>query len=186
MYGYVGTGFGIAAVVLALAATILLYVFVFPKSRANTLPKFFVFVRDFFGLKYLIIEKIAKFLYVFESLLIILLGFFMLFNGWTALYAPFVMVLGPVVVRLIYELFMMIVLLVKNVMEINSKIKGDSTGATSQFDAIPEVPRGPKPAPAPVQPPVQPQQPAQKICPSCGTPLTNPGAFCPKCGQRLQ
>jgi len=191
------SGFAIASLVLALAATILLYIFVFPRSKAGTLPKFFVFVRDFFDMKYLIIEKIAKYLYVFATLLIILEGFFMLFSSFTVLYAPFVIVLGPVFIRLFYELFMMIVLLVKNVMEINSKLKGSAEGATSVFDAMPDIPRSaPKPAAAPapqppLQPaepaqPVQPQQSAQKVCPNCGTPLFGTGAFCPKCGQRLQ
>ena len=134
-----GSWIPIVAFILGLVGTILLYVLVFPKSKEGTLPKFFKFVKDFFGLKYLVIEKIAKFLYVLETLVVILTGIFLLF-GNTFLSGLLLIILGPIVVRLIYELFMLIVLLVKNVMEINNKMKGDASGATSQFDAVPEIP----------------------------------------------
>lgn len=179
-YGYsaprasVGGGWiPIVAFILGLAATILLYVFVFPKSKEDKLPKFFKFVKDFFGLKYLVIEKIAKFLYVLETLVIILTGFFLLF-GRTFLIGLLLMLLGPIVARLLYELFMLGILLVKNVMEINSKIKGDASGATTQFDATPEIP-------LPVKAPQE-----EKVCPQCGAPVKEGDAFCSACGQKLE
>jgi len=162
----------VVAFILGLVATILLYVLVFPKSREGTLSKFFRMVKDFFGLKYLVIEKIAKFLYVLETLVVILTGFFMLF-GRTFLTGLLLMILGPIVVRLVYELFMLAILLVKNVMEINGKIKGDASGATSQFDAAPEIPLPTK------------VTPAEKTCPQCCAPVKEGDAFCPHCGQKL-
>ncbi|MBQ8974550.1 MAG: hypothetical protein IJ072_02365, partial [Oscillospiraceae bacterium] len=70
----------IVGLIAALVCTILLYVLVFPEKRKAELSKFFVTVKEFFSLKYLIIEKIAKVIYVFITMLCICVGFFLLFG----------------------------------------------------------------------------------------------------------
>ena len=142
----------IVGIIAAIVCTILLYVMVFPKSKEGKLPPFFAFVRNFFGLKYLVIEKIAKFFYVLFTMLCICVGFFLLF-GRTFLVGLLLIILGTIVQRLFYELFMLTILLVKNVMEINAKLKGDSGSATNQFDAgFPVPPKAPAAPAAPVAP----------------------------------
>ena len=201
----------IVGLLAALVCTILLYVLVFPKSKEGKLNGFFTFVRNFFGLKYLLIEKIATFIYVLETLVCLFCGFFLLF-GRTFLAGLLLMVLGPIVMRLFYELFMLTILLVKNVMEINAKIKGDSKDATSQFDATfpntapkapdvfttpaaPVPPAAPSPSAAPAAPSpwevpaqdtVPPAAPEEKVCRNCGNALQDGDRFCPVCGTKAE
>lgn len=177
-------------VVLALVCTILLYVLVFPKKHDGKLPPFFRAVRDFFDVKYLLIEKIAKFIYVFLTLASVLTGFFLLF-GETFLAGLLLMILGPVIHRLLYELFMLMILLVKNVMEINNHLKGVSS--ESIFDsALPVIGRHDAPAPVPgpeaAQPDAAQPEAAQSDAPQpeAPKPVIPQGRFCPKCGAKAE
>ncbi len=169
---------GVIAVVFALAATVVAFVLVVPDSRRATLGKFGKFLHDTVNFKYLIVEKILQALYIFATAYVLLQGFFLLFSvqesfwgdtKWLGGYGFLLMIFGPIAVRLVYELLMMAVLLVKNVIQINNKLKGDDAGAEVDLFRAPAVPVMPKPpayaAPAPV---------------ADGKPL-----FCPQCGARL-
>ena len=136
-----GADFGwqfITGGIIAFILTILLYIFVFPESRKNTLNAFFTFIRDFFDLKYLIIEKILKFFYVLNTVTIICVGFFMLF-GKTVLIGLPLMIIGPFVVRLMYEATMLGIILVKKTIDINNKLEGkeNGKGTEDQFSGFP-------------------------------------------------
>ena len=48
----------IVGLLVGLTLTILLYVLVFPESRKASLNGFFTFLKDFFDMKYLLIEKL--------------------------------------------------------------------------------------------------------------------------------
>lgn len=117
---------GIISVLVSLVCSILVWVLVMPEKRRPTLNAFFTFVSDVFNFRSLLIEKILKFTYLFFTLFAILFGFLAfvvsLDDGRAALIGLLVMILGPIVLRLIYELSMMAVLLVKNVIEINNKM----------------------------------------------------------------
>ena len=128
---------GIAVVlgaILAIVGTVLVYIFVLPEGKAEQIHPFLVVVRDFFQLKYLLVEKIFHFFYILNTMACIGIGFFLLFakiETWyssssTALFGLLYIVLGPIICRLIYELFMLTILLVKNTMEINAKLKGET------------------------------------------------------------
>lgn len=131
----------VLGVLVAVAATVLAYIFVLPDSRRASLPKFFRLVADFFNFKYLVLEKVLKALYIFNTLACIGIGFCMLFSviryGW---YGPvyigywglIVMILGPVLVRLIYEGMMLIILLVKNTIELNQKFNAQPGSLAEQ------------------------------------------------------
>ena len=113
-------------------------------------------------------------------------------------------VLGPIVVRLSYELLMMVVLLVKNVIAINHKLADQTGRAAGDVFATPDVQelkvavlqrktQAPAQEPvqaawAPVQSPMQepmqaPVQPAL-FCKECGARLEN--GVCPRCGTPAQ
>ena len=162
----------IVGVIIGLICTILLYVLVFPKKNEGSLPSFFRMVRDFFDVKYLLIEKIAKFIYVFLSLASLCIGFFLLF-GETFLAGFILMIFGPILHRLVYEMFMLLILLVKNVMEINRKLKGTAGASASadpfQFDA----------------PAAEPEVPQVRRCPNCGAELEDGDLFCRSCGTKV-
>lgn len=131
---------GIIAILLAIIATVLAFIFIVPAKRREKMGKFGKFLHDACNFKFLIVEKILQALYIFFTALVILVGFFMLFcsdwSGWMGGKGILLMILGPIVVRLSYELMMMAVLAVKNIISINSKLRNQNEGAagTDIFD----------------------------------------------------
>ena len=125
----------IIGLVLAIAGTVLAFIFILPEKNRASLNKFFRVVADVFNFKVLFIEKILKALYIFLTLFCIVCGFFMLFSGertssfWGegsfqsfALQGLLLMILGPIVVRIVYELLMLTIIMVQNVISINKKM----------------------------------------------------------------
>ena len=131
---------GIIAILLAIIATVLAFIFIVPAKRREKMGKFGKFLHDVCNFKFLIVEKILQALYIFFTALVILVGFFMLFcsdwSGWMGGKGILLMILGPIAVRLSYELVMMAVLAVKNIIAINSKLRNQNEGAagTDIFD----------------------------------------------------
>ena len=165
--------FLIIAVVLAIAATVLAFIFVVPEKRREKLNAFGKFLHDLCAFKFLVVEKILQALYIFSTAFIVLYGVLQLFNvqrdywtgasRWMGGTGLLCIIVGPIAVRLSYELMMMAILLVKNVISI----------------------KDPQPQP-PVQPqPVweEPARPAQ-FCRECGSRLEN--GVCPQCGKPAQ
>ena len=180
MFSFLQTAgvFAIIAAILAIAATVLAFIFIVPSKRRARLNPFGKFIHDTLTCKYLIIEKILQALYIFLTAYVILLGFFMLFafvkNDWTGKVTwlggsgLFIMILGPIVVRLLHEGFMMTILLVKNVISINEKLKNQNENAGSANDMFktPVIPR--------------PSASAPKFCSKCGAVLDE-NRRCPNC-----
>lgn len=125
----------VIAVTLSVVATVLLYIFVLPEKKRESLPKIGQIAHDILHFKSLFIEKIIRFFYVLSTVTCILVGFFMLFGiehyesyyrdytTWYGGYGILLILFGPIVLRIVYETIMMGILLVKNVMEINNKLK---------------------------------------------------------------
>ena len=132
--------FGIIATILAIIATVVAFVMIVPESKREKLGRFGKFLHDAVNFKFLIVEKILQALYIFFTALVILVGFFMLFcsdwSGWMGGKGILLMILGPIAVRLSYELVMMAVLAVKNIISINNKLRNQNEGAagTDIFD----------------------------------------------------
>ena len=201
----------IIAVVLAIAATVLAFIFIVPEKKRATLNKPLQFLHDTLNFKFLIIEKILQALYIFSTAFTVLFGVVSLFQfektidgysidpetfevvydysyEWGGFSGLLIIILGPIVVRLVYEGLMMTFLLIKNVIQINSKLKNQNEGEnTSMFD-LPEI-SFPKKAAQPAQtapvntyePPVAPapatpDQP--KFCKVCGSPTVD--GHCPQ------
>ena len=147
---------GVAAVV---AAMVLLYRKVLPQKLDGTFNnKYLQALHDYFNFKHLYIESVLKFIFtlatvscvvmggvgLLHSVLDLLVGLgdlfdfgFRYFPYWIGSFVASVLssallaVLGPVVLRLVYEGTMMLILMVKNVIEINNKLSGpkDSTAS---------------------------------------------------------
>lgn len=169
--------FLIIAVVLAIAATVLAFIFVVPEKRREKLNAFGKFLHDLCSFKFLVVEKILQALYIFSTAFIILYGVLQLFNvqrdywtgasRWMGGTGLLCIIVGPIAVRLSYELMMMAILLVKNVISINRKLADETGSAGGDVFAAPDVEELKKaiqrkePQPQP-QPPVQPQSPYQQ------------------------
>ena len=208
--------FLIVAVVLAIAATVLAFIFVVPEKRREKLNAFGKFLHDLCSFKFLVVEKILQALYIFSTAFIILYGVLQLFNvqrdywtgasRWMGGTGLLCIIVGPIAVRLSYELMMMAILLVKNVISINRKLADETGSAGGDVFAAPDVEelkkaiqrKEPQPQPQP-QPPVQPQSPYQQPQPPYQPqpqppvqsqpepqpqPEARPAAFCPNCGAK--
>ena len=151
---------GVLAVILALVGTILLLVLVTPEKRRAGLNKFFRVVADIFTFRGLVLEYILRALYIFETLLVILLGFFGMFQD--PLGGLLTMLLGPIVLRIVFELFMMAILAVKNLIQINNKLPGKSEDPMKMPDFT---------APTP--------EPQMVFCAHCGTRYDASKGGCP-------
>lgn len=126
----------------ALAATILAFIFIVPEKRRATLNGFGKFLHDLCNFKFLIIEKILQFFYVFVTAWFILVGFISLFQtdyygDWVGYIGLVYMILGPIFIRIVYELLMMAILAIKNIIQINNKLKNqnEDTDDASPFAA---------------------------------------------------
>lgn len=182
--------FSVIGGILAVVATVLAFIFIVPEKRREKLNAMGKFLHDTFNFKYLIVEKILQALYIFFTSDMVILGFFMLFAApkdwygdrhWLGGYGILIMILGPIVIRLVYELLMMAVLLVKNVISINNKLRNQNgSGEKDNVFAAPNMSglrqqiqakaaKAPQPAVAP------------KFCGKCGTALDENGK-CPNCG----
>ena len=124
----------ILTIVLALGGPIVACILIVPEKRRDTLPSFFKWLHDIFNFKQLLIEKILKVAYIFSTVTLIVYGFLTLLSSpayayyttslmtSSAISGLLTMILGPIILRLAYEFLMMIILLVKNVIEINNKL----------------------------------------------------------------
>ena len=167
--------------ILAIAATIVLFILVLPKSKNGKLPnKFLQFLHDALNFKILFLESILKAIYVLLTCLSIFVGFFLLFSrvgygygygyGYghytsTFLYGLELLILGPILLRILYELLMLAIILVKNVIEINRKINSPSDGSQPTEDTPPK------------------QEPVYLYCTQCGTRYDVTQGNCPNCGK---
>lgn len=200
---------GIVAIIIAIVATVLAFIFIVPEKRRAQMGAFGKFLHDTCNFKYLIVEKILQALYIFATAYVILAGFFMLFMApqdwftgtrhWLGGYGLLTMIVGPIAVRLVYELLMMGILLVKHVISINCKLRNQNDGsqadpfstpdmsamkatlqqkAAKHAQAAPAAPVDPATPAAPTEPVAAPEK---KFCPACGTPLDGADC-CPNCG----
>lgn len=183
--------FGIIATILAIIATVAAFILVVPESKREKLGRFGKFLHDAVNFKFLIVEKILQALYIFVTAYLILCGFFMLFMApetwtgrhWLGGYGILLMVLGPIAVRLCYELLMMAVLLLKNVISINNKLRNQNEGkAQDGIFAVPDMSDLRQQLRSKAVRPQSPQNPsAPNFCSKCGSPLNEDGK-CPNCG----
>lgn len=124
----------IVALLLALAATICAYIFLLPESKRDRLPGWVKVVADVLNFKYLFLDGVLRATYIFLTTFSILYGLFLLFSeGWPGLVT---MLLTPILIRIIYECSMLVLILVRNVTEINKKMKGEVKAGPSLHDAV--------------------------------------------------
>ena len=132
----------ILAAITAIALTVLLFIFILPEKKRAKQKKIFRTIADIFTFKDLLLDKILTVLYTFTTVLSIVTGLFYLVTlnyyispwdgklsvtGYMGLYGLILLVGGPIVIRVVFELLMMFVLLVKNTMSINKKLSAACT-----------------------------------------------------------
>lgn len=158
---------GIIAILLAIIATIVICIVIMPKKKRPQLTGFALKLHDIVNFKSLIIEKILKVLYVFSTCSVILIGIFSIFSGTNFFACLVIIVVGPFIVRLIYEGLMLVIVAVQNIIEINNKLPAAGLSARPEAQA----------APAQAAP-----QPNYRFCTQCGTRYDANAGPCPNCG----
>ena len=119
----VSAGMGIwliIATILSIIGGVLVY-FLFVKAKTTPKGKFMKWLKDFLAFKTMWLEPILKVMYYIETIAVVLISFafistsFLMFLG--------MLILGPIITRLIYEMFMMFVMVWHNTQEIAESTK---------------------------------------------------------------
>ena len=139
-------------IVTTIILLILAYKFIVPEKRRAQLNKLGQFLNDVFNFKFLIIEKIMRFLYVLATVSCVGVGVFMLlgitsytsysgttYTTWYGFYGLLLAIVGPFAVRLAFESIMLFLLLVKNVIQINKKLQNQSNENEYQMPSFKEL-----------------------------------------------
>lgn len=153
----------------AIALTVLTLVFIIPEKKRAGLNKVFAWLHDVLNFKTLFIEKILKALYALCTFACIAIGACWMFgieiyrySGYNDYYADefnwmggwgiLLMILGPIAVRIAYEIIMMFILLVKNTIEINNKMKSENNEpAPAIKETVPIAAEAPVEETAPIE-----------------------------------
>ncbi len=128
------TFFTVLGIITAVAVTVLAFIFILPENKRAKLPKFLKIVSDILNMKQLFIETFFRAVYILSTFACIFVGVFMIFGfesygrytHWYGGYGLLIAILGPIVVRIMFEGIMMFILLVKNTIEINKKLKNQN------------------------------------------------------------
>ncbi len=113
----------IIASILAVVGGILVY-FLFVKAKAEPKNKFLKWLKDFLSFKVMWIEPILKVVYYIATIFIVLNSFsFLALGGNGVLMWLATLVLGPVILRVLYEATMMFIMIWRNTRDIADNAK---------------------------------------------------------------
>lgn len=125
-YGSTAQGIGIwsiIALILSIVGGILVY-FLFVKQKAEPKGKFLKWLKDFLTFKIMWIEPILKVVYYILTIFVVLYSFtFLALGGYGILPFFLCLILGPIVVRLGYEMTMMFIMIWRNTRDIAENTK---------------------------------------------------------------
>lgn len=111
----------VLAVVLAIIGGILVYFLFLNNKKDMKLNGFLKNLKDFLEFKTLILETILKVLYLITTIYIILYSFSLISTSFILFLL--VLILGPVIIRIIFESSLMFIMIWKNTTEINKNTK---------------------------------------------------------------
>lgn len=176
----------IPALIISLLLVVALYIFILPDKKRASLNKFFKVVHDFLKIKRLIVESIFRFIYVLCVAFTVVFGIFELFDSPEI--GLLLIIFGPIVSRIVFELSLLAVLLVKNVIEINNHLKGidETTDNKSEID-LHDVLTGISKKIQNITESASPEAPSgeTQICSGCGQIIPKGSTFCTHCGKRI-
>lgn len=112
---------GIISAVLALVGGILVYVLFLNKKNEKKFSGFVKWLYDFLSFKTLTIEMLLKVLYLISAIFITLISFAFIGSSAVAFFG--MLIVGNLALRLVYEGSLLVILIYKNVKELNEKAK---------------------------------------------------------------
>ena len=175
-------------VIVAVGLIVLLYVKVLPRKLDGKLNnKYLKWLYNYFHFKRFYIVEILRFLFVLTSVLFFCIGFFTMFSvseGWTGIQSNFaegawLMIGGPIIMRLLFEVQMMAITAVRNLNEINSKMDKlvPKDEKIEDLEKVKQI--------TPVVTNSGAENKAEKVCKKCGKIIGNKAKFCPYCGEKV-
>ena len=113
----------IIAAIISLVGGILVY-FLFVRAKDEPKGKFLKWLKDFLSFKVMWIEPILKVVYYIATIFVVLNSFsFLGLGGYGVLMWLLTLLLGPVVIRVIYETTMMFIMIWRNTKDIADNTK---------------------------------------------------------------
>ncbi|MBR3138238.1 hypothetical protein IKG41_02725 [Candidatus Saccharibacteria bacterium] len=124
MNALAGAGiWAIIAAILAIVGGILVY-FLFVKAKTEPKGKFAKWLKDFLSFKIMWIEPILKVVYYIATIFIILISFsYLSLGGVGFLGFILTLILGPIIIRILYEMTMMFIMVWRNTRDIAENTK---------------------------------------------------------------
>lgn len=110
----------IIAMILSIIGGVLIYIF-FLKQKNDKLSPLLKLLKNFLDFNKMIIEDILKIIYLISTIFIILISFNFIAHNFGMFFL--FLILGPIFIRLIYELILIIINIWKNTNEIKEKMK---------------------------------------------------------------
>lgn len=111
---------GVIAFILAIIGGILVY-FLFVNAKTTPKNKFLIWLKDFLAFKTMWIEVIAKVLYYISTIYLILFSFALISTSFLSFILT--LVLGPIIIRILYEVFVMFIMIWRNTADIAKNTK---------------------------------------------------------------
>lgn len=111
---------GVIAFILAIIGGILVY-FLFVNAKTTPKNKFLIWLKDFLAFKTMWIEVIAKVLYYISTIYLILFSFALISTSFLSFILT--LVLGPILIRILYEVFVMFIMIWRNTADIAKNTK---------------------------------------------------------------
>lgn len=110
----------VLAIVLAIVGGILVYIF-FLNNKKLKLNGFLAWLKNFLNFNTMMLEVILKVLYLITTIYVILSSFSLI--GTNFLLFLVTLVVGPVIVRIIFEMSLMFIMIWKNTSDISKNTK---------------------------------------------------------------
>lgn len=183
-------------IIVAIALIVLLYVKVLPRKLDGKIEnKYLNWLHNYFHFKRFYIEEIFRFLFILTSVLFFCIGFFTMFSvseGWTGIQSNFwdgvgLMIGGPILMRILFELQMMTITAVRNLNEINSKM--DKIMMKDERKEKAENSEKEETSEKPIEPATMNHNvngESKNVCKKCGKTIGDKAKFCPYCGEKIE
>lgn len=111
----------VIALVLSIIGGILVYIFFVSPKKENKLSSLFNWVKEFLNFDKMMIEVILKVVYLISTIFVILTSFSFIAYDFGLFFLN--LILGPIFIRLVYELLIINISIWKNIIAINKKMK---------------------------------------------------------------
>lgn len=111
----------VIALVLSIIGGILVYIFFVSPKKENKLSSLLNWVKEFLNFDKMMIEVILKVVYLISTIFVILTSFSFIAYDFGLFFLN--LILGPIFIRLVYELLIINISIWKNIIAINKKMK---------------------------------------------------------------